>query len=63
MSIADYSRLLDAEMWAYIRRLDATYPPDAVSLDIAGQRRLYDEMCAVFPVSYTHLTLPTKRIV
>jgi len=48
MSIADYSRLLDAEMWAYIRRLDATYPPDAVSLDIAGQRRLYDEMCAVF---------------
>ena len=48
MSIADYSRLLDAEMWAYIRRLDATYPPDAVSLDIAGQRRLYDEMCALF---------------
>ncbi|NNE51359.1 MAG: alpha/beta hydrolase [Sulfitobacter sp.] len=44
----DYNRLIDAEMWAYIRRLDATYPPNAVSLDVAGQRRLYDEMCAIF---------------
>jgi acetyl esterase len=48
MSETDYSRLIDAEMWAYIRRLDETYPPDAVSLDIAGQRRVYDEMCAIF---------------
>lgn len=48
MSQADYSRLIDAQMWAYIRRLDETYPPDATSYDVAGQRRLYDEMCALF---------------
>jgi acetyl esterase len=45
---ADYSRLIDAQMWAYIRRLDEAYPPDATSYDVAGQRRLYDEMCALF---------------
>lgn len=44
----DYDRLIDAEMWSYIRRLDATYPPNAVTLDITGQRRVYDAMCAVF---------------
>ncbi len=48
MSQADYSRLIDAQMWAYIRRLDEAYPPDATSYDVAGQRRLYDEMCALF---------------
>jgi acetyl esterase len=48
LSQADYSRLIDAQMWAYIRRLDEAYPPDATSYDVAGQRRLYDEMCALF---------------
>ncbi|MDF1728124.1 MAG: alpha/beta hydrolase [Sulfitobacter sp.] len=48
MSSPDYGRLIDDQMWSYIRRLDATYPPDAVSLTISDQRRLYDEMCAVF---------------
>jgi acetyl esterase len=48
VSEADYSRLIDAEIWAYINKLDATYPPDAVALSIEGQRQVYDDMCRVF---------------
>lgn len=44
----DYARLIDAETWAFIRASEATYPPDAASLDIDGQRRVYDAMCRVF---------------
>lgn len=44
----DYSRLIDAETWAFIRATEAAYPPDAVDLDITGQRRVYDAMCRVF---------------
>ena len=32
----DYSRLIDAETWAFIRETDRHYPPDAVTLDMAG---------------------------
>lgn len=45
---AKYQTLLDAEIKAYLARCDALYPPDAVELDIAGQRRVYDAMCADF---------------
>ncbi|MEP4199112.1 MAG: alpha/beta hydrolase [Aliishimia sp.] len=45
-----YEALLDDEVKAYIARCDALYPPDAVDLDIAGQRRVYDLMCADFDV-------------
>lgn len=45
---ADYSRLVDAETWAFIRATGEAYPPDAVDLDISGQRRVYDAMCRVF---------------
>ena len=48
MSGPDYVSLIDEDMWAYIRKVDACYPPNAVELDIAGQRAVYDEMCAVF---------------
>ncbi|NBZ87156.1 alpha/beta hydrolase fold domain-containing protein [Stagnihabitans tardus] len=48
----DYAKLIDAETWAFIRATDAAYPPDAVDLDIAGQRRVYDAMCAVFHRDY-----------
>jgi acetyl esterase len=44
----DYKPLIDDEMWAYIHKLDSLYPPDAVDLDIAGQRAVYDRMCAAF---------------
>ena len=48
MSQPDYRRLIDAEVWAYIDRLDASFPPDAVEMSIAEQRAHYDAMCKVF---------------
>ncbi|MFD2739100.1 alpha/beta hydrolase [Sulfitobacter aestuarii] len=48
MNQPDYRQLLDAEVWAYIARSEAFYPPDAVSLTIAEQRAVYDRMCADF---------------
>ena len=48
MRTPDYRRLIDAEMWAFIERLDSTYPPGAVDLTIAEQRDVYDGMCKVF---------------
>lgn len=48
VSTPEYGCLIDDEMWAYIRKVDACYPPKAVELDIAGQRGVYDDMCRVF---------------
>ena len=44
----DYDTLIDAETWAFIRKTAEYYPDDAVELDVAGQRRVYDAMCAAF---------------
>lgn len=46
--MADYQKLIDAETWDFIRKTAASYPDDAASLDIAGQRRVYDAMCRDF---------------
>lgn len=46
--MADYDQWLDDEVRAYLARCDELYPPDAINLDILGQRRVYDEMCAAF---------------
>jgi acetyl esterase len=43
---------LDAEMTAYVRFVDGFYPPDATTLDTAGQRAVYDRMCAELTRSY-----------
>lgn len=48
MSGPNYATLIDAETWAYIHKLDGAYPPDAVSMSIEGQRRVYDDMCRIF---------------
>lgn len=48
MAGTPYDRLIDAPTWAFIRATAAAYPEDAVSLDIAGQRAVYDRMCALF---------------
>ncbi len=48
MSGPDYASLIDAETWAYIAKLDASYPPGAVEMSIAQQRDAYDTMCKVF---------------
>lgn len=44
----DYSRLIDAETWAFIERTNAVYPAGAVELTMADHRRKYDAMCAAF---------------
>lgn len=43
-----YDTLLDAETWAFIDQSSAYYPPDATSLDLAGQRRVYGDLCRGF---------------
>lgn len=48
--MADYDALLDDEIKAYIARCEASYPPEVLGLDIAGHRRVYNEMCADFDV-------------
>ncbi|MCX7286700.1 MAG: alpha/beta hydrolase [Rhodobacterales bacterium] len=48
MDSSGYLDRVDAPTWAFIRATEAQYPPDATLLDIAGQRRVYDAMCAVF---------------
>ena len=48
----DYATLLDAEIWAFIEKTNASYPPDAVDLSIQQQREVYDRMCAAFRVGY-----------
>lgn len=44
----DYDRLIDAPTWAFIRETARYYPDDATGLDIAGQRAVYNRMCAAF---------------
>lgn len=48
MSAPDYSRLCDAETWAFIRKTESFYPADTASRSISEQRAVYDEMCAAF---------------
>lgn len=48
----DYSTLIDAPTWAFIRATDAAYPPDTATLSIAEQRDIYDRMCRAFHQGY-----------
>lgn len=41
-----YDHLIDAETWAFIRETERFYPPDAVNLTVADQRRVYRDLCA-----------------
>ncbi|MCB2110121.1 MAG: alpha/beta hydrolase [Defluviimonas sp.] len=45
---ADYAKLIDDEIWAFIRKTEASYPADTVTATIARQREIYDTMCADF---------------
>lgn len=51
-TITDYAALIDAEIWAFIDKTNASYPPDAVVLSVSEQRAVYDRMCASFRVDY-----------
>ncbi|SMR82468.1 acetyl esterase [Aliiroseovarius halocynthiae] len=48
----DYSKLIDDEIWRFIRETDAHYPPDAVNRTVAEQRQVYDTMCRAFFAGY-----------
>ena len=45
---APYDTLLDQETWTFVEKSVAFYPEDATSLDLAGQRALYDDLCRAF---------------
>lgn len=48
----DYSKLIDAETWAFIERTNAYYPPDTIDYTITQQREVYDRMCREFFAGY-----------
>jgi acetyl esterase len=50
--MTDYSKLIDAETWAFIERTNAFYPPDAADYTIEKQREVYDCMCREFHAGY-----------
>lgn len=50
--MTDYTKLIDAETWAFIERTNSFYPPDAVAHSIEQQRHTYDLMCREFHAGY-----------
>lgn len=44
----DYRAYLDAEVLAFIDRMNGFYPPDSLNLPMAENRRIYDHMSEVF---------------
>jgi len=68
--MTDYSKLIDAETWAFIDRTNSFYPPDAVDHSVEEQRRTYDRMCREFHAGYpasvtatdSAVETPTHRI-
>lgn len=45
---APYDVLIDEETWAFVDKSSEYYPEHAVSLDLAGQRAVYDKLCRGF---------------
>lgn len=52
--MTDYTKLIDAETWAFIERTNAYYPPDTIDYTIVQQREIYDRMCREFFAGYPH---------
>ncbi|MES2845000.1 MAG: alpha/beta hydrolase [Pseudomonadota bacterium] len=48
----DYTQLIDAPTWAFIRATEAAYPPNTANLTIRDQRAIYDRMCRAFDRGY-----------
>lgn len=40
-----YRALIEPEMWAYVDRVEANFPPQIAGAPIEAQRRVYDAMC------------------
>ncbi|OWU86537.1 hypothetical protein ATO6_07045 [Oceanicola sp. 22II-s10i] len=64
--MTDYDSLIDPEVRAFIRRTEASCPPDATGLTIEDNRRLYDAMCTVFrhprPAGLTIIDAPVGGV-
>jgi len=68
--MTDYTKLIDAQTWAFIDRTNAFYPPDTIDFTIEDQRRVYDTMCREFFAGYPDevtadtaaIDTPTHRI-
>lgn len=66
----DYRKLLDAEMWAFIDRINGFYPPEAIDWPIGKNREVYDRMSRAFHAGRpegmgtetTAIATPTHRI-
>ncbi|MEQ1953795.1 alpha/beta hydrolase [Mesorhizobium sp. CN2-181] len=50
--MTDYSKIIDAETWAFIERTNSFYPPDTIDFTIQQQRAIYDRMCREFFAGY-----------
>jgi len=61
--MTDYTKLIDAETWAFIERTNSYYPPDTIDYTIARQREIYDRMCREFFAGYPQgVTVETSAI-
>ncbi|ODA92588.1 esterase [Mesorhizobium sp. SEMIA 3007] len=61
--MTDYTKLIDAETWAFIERTNSYYPPDTIDYTIAQQREIYDRMCREFFAGYPQgVTVETSAI-
>ncbi|PWK65718.1 alpha/beta hydrolase [Aminobacter sp. AP02] len=68
--MTDYTKLIDAETWAFIERTNSYYPPDTIDYTIGQQREIYDRMCREFFAGYpegvvpetTAIATPTHKI-
>jgi len=52
MVITDYTKLIDAETWAFIERTNSFYPPETVHFTIPEQREVYGDLCRAFFAGY-----------
>ncbi|MCV2870557.1 alpha/beta hydrolase [Defluviimonas sp. WL0002] len=59
--MTDYAKLISDEIWAFIRKTQASYPDDTASFSIEDQRRVYDAMCASFRVPHPPGVTTTDR--
>ncbi|BAB51562.1 alpha/beta hydrolase [Mesorhizobium japonicum] len=61
--MTDYTKLIDAETWAFIERTNSYYPPDTIDYTITQQREIYDRMCREFFAGYPQgVTVETSAI-
>jgi acetyl esterase len=63
--VADYTKLLDPEVWGFIEKTNSYYPPETIDYTIEQQRDVYNRMCRAFfngypeGVTAVDLSIPT----